>query len=472
MSVRKISDIQRSPESEEQKARWVKAKRRMSYLTPDNAKKVLRHDRYWTVELLQLYTRRCEQLRLTDPDASWKMVRHLAELVALIRVGDGAGELGSRAEQASWLTRALALEGEIAGLNEDFERANAAFARAFGISVSERIQVVAAAELQRRRAAYAMGCGTLDEARHHLEQSLGLYRRLESGSGLAEALLLGGFLRWPGRGLVGLAEALACTRPRGMPEERVFDGAQALLMARMQEPRVTFEEYEAILGWLYLARKKWFARRSKTVRKMGLLWAEGRALSCLGLGRLAQRRLSRAWQGLSQLGAFEAVAVSGLDLATVQIGHDERSLAMDVLRESRQRVDRLCSDGELTDALHRAQGAIAHGAAGAEEWHRSEAIADGPILLPDEDGRANIVSVRAGRLTRPSEALEAGACRSGHSRASSARIRRAIPNPFSTVSNSPSNCASKQALRIGPKWGPGCSPNSIRCRPCTIGVGA
>ncbi len=338
-----------------EKERWAKAKRRLSYLTPDNAHKVLRHDRYWTVELMELYLRRCEHLRMTVPMDGWKMVQHAVELVELIRIGEAAGDFGSRAERLSWSARASALEGEIAGLVDSESVAEQAFRRALELTSRERIQVLAAAELQRRRAAFEMRRGRRSRACRYLEQSLVFFRRLDAGSGLAEALLLAGFLRCPEKGLVGLAEALACTRPKGILEERIFDAALTLLMERMQEPRVTFEEYEAILGWLYLARKRWFARRSKTVRKMGLLWAEGRVLACLGLGRLAQRRLSRAWQGLTQLGAFEAVAVAGLDLAYVQVGHDERPLAMEVLRESRQRIRRLSADRELIQALHGAE---------------------------------------------------------------------------------------------------------------------
>ena len=50
------------------------------------------------------------------------------------------------------------------------------------------------------------------------------------------------------------------------------------------------------------------------------------------------------------------MAVTALDLAYVLIGHAERSLALEVLRESRERVHRLSADGELKDALHRAEG--------------------------------------------------------------------------------------------------------------------
>lgn len=336
--------------SEISKSSWSSARRRLSYITPDNAQKVLRHDRYWTPELIQLYLERCDQLRLTQPVEAWKLVRWAAELVELIRVGLGRGELSSQAEKLSWQTRSLALEGEIAGLVGLPHRAEPAFAKALSLSRREKIQVVAGAELQRRRAAYALRQGQVDEARRLLDSAVAWFRRLDGSVGLAETLLLYGAVG-DTTGLVALAEALVWAPPKGALERCVHDASAAMLMERLHEPRVSFEEYEAILGWLYLARKKWFARRTKSQRKLGLIWAEGRVLACLGLGRLAQRRLATVWQGMSSLGRFEAVAVSSLDLAAVLIGDDERHLARDVLDESRARIRRMSGDGELSRSV-------------------------------------------------------------------------------------------------------------------------
>lgn len=342
MNTDRISDIKKNA--------WHLARRRLSYIAPDNAQKVLRHDRYWTSELLQLFLQRCETLRLSDPQDSWKMVRWASELASLIRIGEGEGELASRAEKASWLTRALALEGEVAGLVGRSEQSDAAFARAVEVSLGERIQVVAGAELQRRRAAAALREKRFEEARRHLDLSLELFRRLDPGLGLSEALLLYGCLG-ESCGLVGLAEALAHIPPKGRLQEGIYDACLTLLLDKLDRPGVSFEEYEAVLGWLYVTRKNWFAKRSKSRRKLRLVWAEGRALSCLGLGRLAQRRLSNAWLGLSRLGDSEAMAVAGVDLVYVLIGHDERPLALEVLGETRQRVRRMSGDGELSRAL-------------------------------------------------------------------------------------------------------------------------
>lgn len=346
MSRKEITEISKNA--------WSSARRRLSYITPDNAQKVLRHDRYWTPELIHLYLERCEQARLTDPVGAWKLVRWAAELVELVRIGAGQGEMASRAEKVSWQARSLALEGEIAALAGLQERVEPAFSRAASLSTREKIKIVAGAELQRRRGAFAAREGRLEEARRHLASALPLFRRLEGGIGLAETLLLHGATT-DHAAMVALSEALSWASPKGDLERSVHDAALALLMERLHEPRVSYEEYEAILGWLYLTRKKWFARRSKSKRKLGVIWAEGRVLSCLGLGRLAQRRLATVWQGFSRLGRFEPTALAGLDLAAVLIGDDERRLARDVLRETRARILRLCGDAELSRAVSAAE---------------------------------------------------------------------------------------------------------------------
>ena len=370
MSRKEITEISKSA--------WSSARRRLSYITPDNAQKVLRHDRYWTPELIDLYLERCEQARLDDPAAAWKLVRWATELVGLVRVGERPGEMASRAEKVSWQARSLALEGEIAALAGLRDKAEPAFARAAALSTREKIKVVAGAELQRRRAAFALREGRRDEARRHLALALPLFRRLGGGAGLAETLLLQGAVA-DHAAMVALAEALTWASPKGRLEKRLHDASLALLMERLHEPRVPYEEYEAILGWLYLARKKWFARRSKSTRKLGVIWAEGRVLSCLGLGRLAQRRLATVWQGFSRLGRFEAMAVAGLDLASVLIGDDERHLAEDVLAETRARILRLSGDAELCRAVSEAEGMTltelpAHRQETAARWIESAAV--------------------------------------------------------------------------------------------------
>ena len=216
-------------------------------------------------------------------------------------------------------------------------------------------EVVAVAELYRRRAAVLVRAGERGgEAAQLLNHSLGLYRRQEGGSGLAEALLLQG-CGGHTQGAVGLAEALYLSSPRAGLDQSIFDGALILLMEKLHESEVGLEDYESITRWILAASHRWFRRRSKCKRKLGLMWAEGTAFAKLGLGRRAEHRLSSAWLGFSRLGDYEYLAVTGMDLATVLIGHDERDLALEILQVSRERVHRQCADGELEESLKKAE---------------------------------------------------------------------------------------------------------------------
>ena len=340
---------------------YTKARRRLASITPDNAEKIVGHCRYWSRPFLELFLQRCEHSRFKDPMAAWSMVRHGAELVMLIRIGDEPGELWSKAEQASWLVRALALEGEISGLAGFRTQMEAAFAKAVDAAKDRELQVLAGAELLRRQAVVCMRTGHHGEGRLKIGKSIELYRKLEPCPGLGEALLIYGLLGGPGS-VVGLAEALCYVRPDRF-EGMIFDAALWTLMKRLDEES-TGRENQAMLGWLYCARQKWFRSRRKALRKMVVIWAEGRVLARLGLLRLTQARLSKAWSVFGDLVEPGLMTLCVLDLMSGLLELGEKGLAGEVLMESRQRLRRLGGDGELRDCLDRAGGLADLGEAG------------------------------------------------------------------------------------------------------------
>ena len=325
------------------------------------------HDRYWNPEFLQIYLSECELLRLQDAEAAWNQIRWAADLARRIRVDDGG--FSCAGERWFWLTRALILDAEIAAAVGRWDRCTAAFNEAE--STSRKIRDLGlVAELHRRRASVLMMAGHRDErggpagnAERLLSHSIDLYRRGEQGrasaqdlnQGLSEALLLDG-CGSGARGVVGLSEAIYRSNPHRGLGQKLFDGALSLLMAKLDDPGVGLEAYDLISRWIYAAQKRWLSRpRKKCKRKQSLIWAEGRVLSSLGLGRLAERRLGRAWQGFSELGEYESMVLAALDLAYVVIGHGDRPLAQEILRLSRQRVHRQCGDGELKEVLAKAE---------------------------------------------------------------------------------------------------------------------
>ena len=231
--------------------------------------------------------------------------------------------------------------------------------RAVATADGSRVQVIAGAELLKRQAVIAMREGKLDEAATRIDASEGLYRRIDPDIGLGESLVIYALVKDPlGDGIVAAAEALCRISPRDNAfSGRLWDAALSMWLAHPANPRAGMEHYEALLGWLYLARRQWFSRRSKCRRKLGLIWGEGIALARLGLGRLAQRRLSTAWLGFSRLGLYEQMTLAALDLAHALIGDDERALAVEMLRAGRDCVRRLNGDPELKALLEKAESA-------------------------------------------------------------------------------------------------------------------
>ena len=235
----------------------------------------------------------------------------------------------------------------------------AALERATVIASGGRVQVEVGAELLKRQAVIAMREGELDEAAKRIDASEGLYRRIDPDIGLGEALVIYALVKDPlGDGIVAAAEALYRISPRQNPfSGRLWDAALSMWLAHPANPRAGVEHYQALLSWLYLTRRQWFSKRAKCRRKLGLIWGEGIALTRLGLGRLAQRRLSTAWRGFSELGLCEQMTLTALDLAHTLIGDDERDLAVKMLRIGRDSVRRLTGDPELKALLEKAESA-------------------------------------------------------------------------------------------------------------------
>ena len=89
---------------EELPARAEKAQRLLYQLElPDEAGKVLCHDRYWTLAFLHRFLDRCDRERLRDPQAAYRMAYLSVQLASLVPLGPerggyrGRGERGARA---------------------------------------------------------------------------------------------------------------------------------------------------------------------------------------------------------------------------------------------------------------------------------------------------------------------------------------------------------------------------------------
>ena len=337
------------------KSLYDEAKRLLHTLTPKNASKLKTDERFWTRQVLELFFVRCEFSKFDRPAKVLDEMKDLADWVRLIPVGSEPDALRSEAERLSWRVRCLALEAEVAGLAGCRARMQEAIEEATAAADHERIQTVAVAELLRRRAALAMRDGEFDDAARLIHWAEGFYRQLDPDLGLGEALILYGLVKNPmSDGLVAVTEALCRVSPHENEYAgRLFDAGLSMLLGS-HAWQTTDAHCEAMLGWLHTCRKKWFSGLPKDRRKLMALWAEARVLMGLRLEKVAQRRLNTVLRGFSELGLFEHMTVSALDLASVWIRNEEIQLAKETLQATRDRLKQIDGDSELNRSLDKA----------------------------------------------------------------------------------------------------------------------
>ena len=256
----------------------LKAARRLSYITPDKVRKVLRHDRYWTPDFLSLYLKRCEETRCQDLDAAETLIEPASALVQRI-------PFAHEADRLTWDVRARSLQAEIVALAgcggpRFLDRAESILDQARSLLVSGKVQRIAGAEHFRRRAAVLRLQGRTEEAAEWLHRAVDLYRNPEDDPrGLAEALVLHGLIDTP-HSIVGLAEAASLVSPSPAKcrafENGLFDAAWWLLDQKVDQPRLLHDVLEATLSWIYIARRKWFKGDDEQDQARELLQETGR----------------------------------------------------------------------------------------------------------------------------------------------------------------------------------------------------
>ena len=311
------------------RADGVRLGRLVDSVTAEKARKVLRHDRYWTPGFLQRYLARCDRDRVVDPEGALALVEPLVPLMDRVR-------FPSEAVEGSFRLIALALGAEVLALNGEHRRGVEALERARVVMSGGRVHRLAAAGYFRHGAVVSRLGGCADRAGARLGRCIELYRGVDGAErlGLAEALtLLGGGTP---DGLVGLAEALYWVRPRSRDGFRraLFDRAWGPLHDGISGSGMSPEAAGACLAWLRSTDKKWFVRRPVRPPRVRLRWTKGLLLHRLGMDRLACKRLGWALRDAGRLGMWQTLVLVSLDLAAVLMGQQERHRAREVLAES------------------------------------------------------------------------------------------------------------------------------------------
>lgn len=289
------------------------ARRRIGWITAENAGRVVTKDIYWTVPFLNLYLDRCDELGMEKPDEGLILALHAPNLSRLIGIGERSGEYRSKKQKISYEVLSLAVLGSLcrrAGRRDDAERN---YSHAFDIVSKESVAPTAEAELCLRYG-YFQTCLGAENAIDYLDRAV----RIGQNDSLAEALNARGHW-YANRGEWepanrDFSSALLAVNRKSKKSKRTAAAAIVNLAFTIASGTLDFDAQTQALECIREARGQ-IPRLTHT--KCRLLWMEGIINRNLLFWRPAARLLSRARKGMFQLNEAADYVLVSLDLASV-----------------------------------------------------------------------------------------------------------------------------------------------------------
>lgn len=329
----------------------TRIRRLVSYVTPENAQKVLNHDRYWHTEILALLFERCDQLRFTHPELALNQARYLPELASRIpiRTTDQPqceGSFPSRAAQATWEVRSLSLLGYLLSSPKRPPEAEDAFQAASRILVSEPVAPSVLAQFFLYRGRMRVASGEPEAARADFRQATRQLCEQRTRQVQAEAWILLAKSSFSDEATVAVAEQVDCLRYSDKRSTFLFSTAIRCLAVALEREKLSITACQQVARCLAKTRQhKQYKNRPR--EKALLVWLEGKALVQMGFDALALRRMSRAWDVFRRLRVPEQILLSGRDLAKLlkNLGHTDEAAI--VLHDSAGQALRSCGDREI-----------------------------------------------------------------------------------------------------------------------------
>lgn len=326
------------------------ARRRLGYITPMSSGKVLAHPRYWTLAFLRLYLDLCDETTFHCAEEGYLLGQPAAELARRIGIQDGG--YGNDQERLDWRVRALAVWGSCCRAHGQLTESRAAYRRAFEL-VSEAhgdgLSPYCLGDLHTRYAVFCLTTGRA-EALTHLNQAVDrLEGDLESGRPLADALAIRGLVRYL-RGdvdsLEDLARSLKWLQPRTPRGRRTLISVLHNMALAISRGGMTTEAQELAYRLLTHCQKQ--LQRPRSVQRHKMLWLEGLLLARLGITRLAERRLLKAYGALVEADQSQDLAALSLDLVCFYLTEADLGRAKRFTEVAYQRVTALCDHLELS----------------------------------------------------------------------------------------------------------------------------
>ena len=348
------------------------ARRRIRYITPVTASKVLAHPRYWSLPFLRLFLDSCDEACFHDPEAGYLLAQHAAELARRIPVRE-VGGYASTAERRDWRMKALAVWGSCCRAYGELTQAEAAYRLAHELTATapgERPPSDdALGELAARQAVLWMSRGAMEKALESLDEAVSLFERGGNARRKADALTIRGLARYFVRDpdslfdLVAALELVQADTPGGRRTLAAVLHNMALVISR---GGVTTKAQE----WAYklLVQTKKEIRRPRSVQKIKITWLEGLLLVRLGITRLAEKRLRRAYEALAERRQGLETAAVALDLVCLYLDDGDEAAACRVAEEAYGWIRSWSDDPHLLAA--------------AESWWGTLARRSGPLQVP------------------------------------------------------------------------------------------
>ena len=329
------------------------ARRRIRYISPLNAGKVLAHRRYWTLPFLRIYLENCDEHIFHDPEDGYLLAQHAPELARRIDVAQTDSDYVDETAKRSWRVRALAVWGSSCRAYGELTQAEAAYRLAAELA-ADGVDRESAGELRLRTAVLAFS--RLDpNAGPLLEDAVQDFTVAGRQSRLANALVVRGALRVREMDPLGLADSARAleladaTTARG---QRTMIGALHNMAIAATRGASSIESQE-VAHRLLQAVKKRLANKPRSLTKMRVFWVEGLLLAKMGITRLAEKRLLRVRDGLEILGDALALTLASLDLAVILISDGSVEAARALADETAERVEAMKGDRELLAVIER-----------------------------------------------------------------------------------------------------------------------
>ena len=332
------------------------SRRRIRYVQPNNAAKVLGHRRYWSLPFLRLYMDLCDERLFDVPEEGYLLAQNLPELARRIEVGRSEdGHYPSSSAKASWQIRSLAVWGSACRARGELTQAAAAYATATRLAADEGVapKDSAIGELAARSAVLDLTLGRCEDALAQAERALAVFRSRHDVIRLADTLVIRGLVRTHLQiagppPLADYIEAIRWTDPRDRRSRRTFLCALhniVVAIYRDAGDAPSLEETYKVLRRL----GKELARRPMSITKAKIQWVEGLILARLGTERLAWRRLRRARSSIRQLGDRRAETLIALDMAILCFDQGDAAKGRELLGELV--ADLTDQDPRLVDAV-------------------------------------------------------------------------------------------------------------------------